>query len=224
MSSTPHKHKAPPQNFKAPLLKTFWRRFCVALPPGAAVRTPSSLIQSSTPHYELWLDSFVLHQQTIFLSPRESNLLSFVAEEQHSLLHVALWGMDTYSGIHQSTWWDTAAVKIETAFFSAAQKLIGPIDNSVAHWAAKCRTRSGGSNTRLGDFIPDVINCLSVSAWVRLNYLCTGVGRFTFIMYTKIGCISGLRVIRRGKTRRPYCPGVSLKPTSYWGEWSGGCR
>jgi len=27
MSSPPHKRKVPPQNYKAPLLKTFWRRF-----------------------------------------------------------------------------------------------------------------------------------------------------------------------------------------------------
>jgi len=27
MSRPPHKRKAPPQNCKAPLLKTFWRRF-----------------------------------------------------------------------------------------------------------------------------------------------------------------------------------------------------
>jgi len=28
MLTPTHKRKAPPQNCKAPLLKTFWRRFC----------------------------------------------------------------------------------------------------------------------------------------------------------------------------------------------------
>ena len=50
----------------------------------AFLLTPASLTLSTAP-YELTLEACALHQQTIFLSSRASNLLSFVAKERHCL-------------------------------------------------------------------------------------------------------------------------------------------
>jgi len=41
---------------------------------------------------QLWLHPCVLHQRTIFLSLRASNLLSFITKGPHCLQHAVLWG------------------------------------------------------------------------------------------------------------------------------------
>ena len=56
-----------------------------ALLSGAAVLIPASSTPPSTTPCELWLDACVLHQRTTFPSSQASNLLSFVAMEQHCL-------------------------------------------------------------------------------------------------------------------------------------------
>jgi len=50
---------------------------------GAAVFTPVSLNLPSTTPCQLWLNAYVLHQQTTFLFSQSSNMLSFVAKEPH---------------------------------------------------------------------------------------------------------------------------------------------
>ena len=52
-----------------------------ALLPGTAVLSSASFTLSRTTPCELWRDACVMHQRTIFLSSRTSNLLTIVSKE-----------------------------------------------------------------------------------------------------------------------------------------------
>ena len=63
---------------------------------------------SSTTPRDLWLDTCILHQWTIFITLPSSNFLSFAAKEPHCLQHAAPWSMDICatqsSPVHRSGW------------------------------------------------------------------------------------------------------------------------
>ena len=89
-------------------------------------------------------------------------------------------------------------------------------------WNAECFENT----TRLRTFIPDIGThpsgkALPRTAWVQLNRLRTGVGRFhpCLHMVWRDCPFCSLRVWCRGTSRWPCCPSLSNPSTSLWSAW-----
>ena len=143
---------------------------------------------------ELWLDACILHHRTIFLSSRASNLLNFclkgatlsvasLAMEPGHLLHSALTCLLVGNAQH---------IELSHSFVPTTQQLISSSDDCNIRSAVQTPTDRMQSGWRtLRDSVlssrtsaPNPFGTgLPRRAWVRLNRLCTAVGRFRSCLY-----------------------------------------